>query len=61
LARDRTDWKLNPVIFQKIDQEFGPLEIDLFTTRLTTQCPHYFSWQPDPYAMATDAFFQTTR
>jgi len=50
-ARDRTDWKLNPVIFQKIDQKFGPLEIDLFATTLTTHCLHYFNWQPDSYAI----------
>jgi len=57
--KDRADWKLNPVIFQRIDHTFGPLEIDLFATRLTTQCPCYFSWQPDPYALSTDAFLQT--
>jgi len=57
--KDRTDWKLNPVIFQMIDRTFGPLEIDLFATRLTTQCPCYFSWRPDPYALSTDAFLQT--
>jgi len=34
--KDRTDWKLNPVIFQKIDRTFGPLEIDLFTTTVPT-------------------------
>ena len=56
---DRTDWKLNPAIFQRIAQLFGPLEIDLFATRLTSQCHHYFSWRPDPYAIATDAFLQT--
>ena len=58
-CKDRTDWKLNPVIFQKINQTFGPLETDLFASRLTTQCPHYFSWWPNPYATATDAFLQT--
>ncbi|XP_065902413.1 uncharacterized protein [Dysidea avara] len=55
---DRTDWKLNPVIFQKITTLYGPLDMDLFASRLSTQCPHYFSWRPDPYALATDAFLQ---
>ena len=27
--------------------------------RLTSQCPLYFSWQPDPYTMATNAFLQS--
>ena len=56
---DRTDWKLNPIIFHKIDQLWGPLEVDLFASRLSTQCQRYFSWRPDPSAEATDAFLQT--
>ena len=56
--RDRLDWKLNPVIFRKIDQTLGPLEVDLFASILTNQCQVYFSWRPDPYAAATDAFLQ---
>ena len=53
---DRTDWKLPPNIFLKIQQTFGPLEVDLFATRLSAQCQRYFSWWPDPSAEATDAF-----
>ena len=37
---------------------FGPIEVDLFASCLTAQCPVHFSWQPDPYATATDAFLQ---
>ena len=55
---DRSDWKLNPTIFTKINQIMGPVQVDLFASRLTTQCRHYFSWRPDPYAEATDAFLQ---
>ena len=55
---DRTDWKLNPVIFQEINNLYGPLVMDLFASRLSTQCPLYFSWRPDSYALATDAFLQ---
>ena len=57
--RDRADWKPNPVIFHKINQLWGPLEVDLFASRQSTQCQHYFSWRPDPSAEATDAFLQT--
>ena len=55
---DRSDWQLNPVIFKWISHLFGPIEMDLFTSRLTAQCPAFFSWRPDPYAVATDAFLQ---
>ena len=57
-VRDRTDWKLSPEIFSQINQIFGPLEVDLFASRLTHQLPRYFSWRPDPLAEATDAFRQ---
>ena len=40
------------------NNQFGPIEVDLFASRLTSQCQHYFSWQPDPYAATTDAFLQ---
>ena len=56
--RDLSDWQLNPVIFKMIANQFGPIEVDMFASRLTTQCPVYFSWRPDPYALATDAFLQ---
>ena len=36
----------------------GPLEVDLFASRLTKQLPRFFSWRPDPEAEATDAFMQ---
>ncbi len=55
---DRSDWKLDSRVFQQIHQLWGPMEVDLFASRLTTQCPVFFSWQPDPYAAATDAFLQ---
>ena len=58
VATSRTDWKLNPAIFAQTNQLFGPLEVDLFATRLSTQCQCFFSWRPDPYAEATDAFLQ---
>ena len=58
VIRDRTDWHLHPSIFQQIDRRFGPLEVDLFASRLTTHLPRFFRWQPDPLAEATDAFLQ---
>ena len=55
---DRTDWKLNLIVFHKTDQHWGPLEVDLFASWLSTQGQRYFSWRPDPSAEATDAFLQ---
>ena len=57
-VRDRCDWMLNPVVFQRILTWMGPLEVDLFASRLTRQLPRFYSWRPDPEAEATDAFLQ---
>ena len=56
--KDRSDWSLDQSTFQRIDRVYGPLEVDLFASRLTNQCRRYFSWWPDPFAEATDAFLQ---
>ena len=53
--KDRSDWKLDRSVFLKINKRYGPVEVDLFATRLTNQCRRYFSWRPDPFA---DAFLQ---
>lgn len=56
VMKDRTDWKLCPQVFSKINQLTGPLQVDLFASRLTNQLRDYVSWRPDPTAIATDAF-----
>ena len=58
VMRDRSDWMLNPRIFNKIQQKWGPLEVDMFASRLTTQLRRFFSWRPDPEAEALNAFNQ---
>jgi len=55
---DRSEWKLSPAIFQKINHLLGPLSTDLFASRLSSQLPRFVSWKPDPLAVATDAFTQ---
>ena len=57
-VQDRCDWMLNQEIFQRIQKTMGPLEVDLFASRLTKQLPRFYSWRADPEAMATDAFMQ---
>ena len=47
-----------PESLQTIQARTGPLSIDLFASRLTTQLQNFFSWRPDPEAIACDAFFQ---
>ena len=56
--KDHSDWSLDRETFIKINELYGPIEMDLFASRLTSQCRRYFSWQPDPYAEETDAFLQ---
>ena len=53
---DRSEWKLCPQIFQRINTQLGPLLTDLFASRLSDQLPTFVSWKPDPLALATDAF-----
>ena len=48
---DRTDWMLDPSVFQCLNEVWGPMQVDLFASRFTTQLhrhglPH--SWRPDP-------------
>ena len=56
VMKDWTDWKLCPAVFRHINQRRGPLEVDLFASRLTCQLRQFVSWRPDPMAIATDAF-----
>ena len=53
---DASDWKLKPTVFNRLYQTWGPLNIDLFASRLTTQLEQFVSWRPDPLAVHTDAF-----
>ena len=54
-VHDNTEWKLNPVLFNKLCSSFGIPEIDLFASRLNAQVQKYCSWKPDPGAYAVDA------
>ena len=57
-VRDRCDWMVHPDLFVQIQRVLGPLEVDMFASRLTNQLPRFFSWKPDPSSEATDAFTQ---
>ena len=53
---DKTEWKLNPLVFQRIVQQFIKPDIDLFASRLNFQLKPFVSWRPDPLAKCIDAF-----
>jgi len=48
--RDCCDWMLNPKVFWTIQDAMGPLEVDLFATRLTKQLPRFYNWRAHPEA-----------
>ncbi|KAM4698712.1 uncharacterized protein WCC33_014250 [Rhinophrynus dorsalis] len=56
---DFSDWTLHSSVFQALDHIWGPFHIDLFASRLNCRIPQFFSWRPDPDALATDAFLQS--
>ena len=53
--------EIEPRDLQPDQPNLRPLEVDLFTSRLTHQLPGYFSWRSDRLAEATDAFRQDWR
>ena len=53
---DRTEWKLDPLVFQELVDRWGKPDIDLFASRLNFQIKPYVSWRADPEALAVDAF-----
>ncbi|XP_020619677.1 uncharacterized protein LOC110057435 [Orbicella faveolata] len=53
---DLHDWKLDPLVFAEVNQLWGPLEVDLFASCLSTQLLHFYSLRQDPQAEAVDAF-----
>ena len=51
VTKDRSDWMLCPDTFHQINKRLGPLEVDLFASRLTHQLPTCVSWRSDPVAV----------
>ena len=56
VMKDRSDWMLHPDVFQEIFARMGPMNVDLFASRLTHLLPMYVSRRPDPNAIDVDAF-----
>ena len=49
MKNSSSEWILNKAIFQKLIQALGPVNVDLFASRLCHQIPRYISWQPDSH------------
>ena len=58
VMKDRSYWKLNPLIFEWVLDHFPYLEVNLIATRLTFQLPDFFGWRPDLLAEVTVTFLQ---
>ena len=58
---DYSEWKLNTRVFDKICQSLGEPDIDLFASLASHQIAKYYSYKPDPKALAVDAFQQDWR
>lgn len=48
------DWVLNPLVVAQIWERFGRVEVDLFATKESSQCPLWFSLRP-PAPLGVDA------
>ena len=46
-----TEWQMNPKIFEKINKEWGPHDIDLFATSLNTHLPNYCDKARDAFKL----------
>lgn len=53
---DDIEWKLNERCFQRLCDQFGTPDIDVFASRINHQLPKYFSYHPDSKALAINAF-----
>lgn len=54
--RDSSDWQLDPDVFNILQLQLGPFNLDLYDSRWNHQTPDFLSWILDPSAMATNAF-----
>ena len=50
--------ELHTKVFQRLYQQWGPMDVDLFAACHKTQLLHFFSFRPDPAAVAVDALSQ---
>ena len=51
-------WKLNPKVFNLIEEQWGPFHTDLFATEQNRQLDKYYSKDDEPLSAGTDSFKQ---
>ena len=56
---DRTDWRLEPSLFRRIDARYGAHEVDILAARNNTHCPRFFSLPASSGCDACDALAQS--
>ena len=56
--QDPCDWMLSRQVYLKIKEKWGTMDVYLFAARHNHQIKRYYSYRPDPGAMAVDAFSQ---
>ena len=53
---DRTEWMLDPDVFQQLIDMFGSPDIDFFASRLVKEVARFVYWHPYPDVEPVDAF-----
>ena len=56
MFNNKREWMLDPGVFQEVAYILGRSTIDMFASRLNTQCEMFVSWRPDTHAYVIDAF-----
>ena len=51
-----TEWELAEWAFERITEELGYPDIDLFASSTNAKCEKFVSWHRDPKSVAIDAF-----
>ena len=55
---DKDDWKINPMIFDLLNQLWGPHTVDRFSSHYNNQSQRFNSRFASPRCEAVDAFAQ---
>jgi hypothetical protein len=55
LLAQQVEWRMSRAYFHRLDQKWGPHQVDLFAQRNNHLLPCRVAWRPDPQAVAHDA------
>lgn len=54
-VKENLEWELPQELFEEIQRDLGPFEIDLFASGTAHKLRRYISWLLDPFAEDVDA------